>query len=155
MDLQIVALGIEKVNRSSRLPDVFLIHDLGASLLEVRYRGGEIFLGQFKRNVGSAVVEVSPLNRLGSLKKNQVRAVLHKKPGSQGIVTHCFFVETARFDIDIDLCASHAKNFRVKLLRTFQIIDWKTEVVNAFYFKHCLPPLLLMSVPGKPCSFRC
>ena len=32
MDLEIIPLGVEKVHRSTRLPDVFLIHDLDAGL---------------------------------------------------------------------------------------------------------------------------
>lgn len=67
MDLQIVAFGIEEVSRSPRLSHVFFVHDLHAGLFQVGDGGDKILFGQFEREMGSAVVEIAPIDGLGSL----------------------------------------------------------------------------------------
>src|SRR5690242_21044208 len=91
-----------------------------------------------------AVVEITSFERLRPLKEDELRAVLHKKPGSQGIVSHRFFVEPAGFDVHIDLRTGHAKNSGIKFLRPLQIIDWQTEMMNAFDFEHTFTSLFLI-----------
>src|SRR6266478_5434528 len=96
-----------------------------------------------------AVVEITSFHRLGSLKEYQIRAVFHEEPGSQRIMSHRFFVEPTGVDVDIDLRAGHAKNFRVKLLRSLHVIDRKTEMVNAFEFEHNFIPPVIDGYPNS------
>src|SRR6266550_167386 len=101
-----------------------------------------------------AVVEITSFHRLGSLKEDQVRAVFHEEPGSQRIMSHRFLVEPTGVDVDIDFRAGHAKNFRVKLLRSLHVIDRKTEMVNAFEFEHnFIPPVIGLVSTSSRISF--
>src|SRR6266576_2290975 len=101
-----------------------------------------------------AVVEITSFYRLGSLKEDQIRAVFHEEPGSQRIVTHRFLVEPTGVDIDIDFRAGHAKNFRVKLLRSLHVIDRQTEMVKTFKFEHkFIPPVIDLVSNRSPDSF--
>src|SRR5262249_24568341 len=92
------------------------------------------------------VVEIASVERLGPLKQDNLRAVLHKQPGSQRVVSHGFFVEPTSFDIDVDLRAGHAKNFCIKLLGPVQVIDRKTEMMNTFDFEHTLSSCVFYSL---------
>jgi|SRR6516165_5301426 hypothetical protein len=83
-----------------------------------------------------AVVEITSFQGLGPLEEDELSAVLHEQPRSQGIMPHRVFVEPSGLDIDVDLRAGHAKNFGIKFLGPLQIIDWKTEMMNAFDFEH-------------------
>jgi hypothetical protein len=58
---------------------MLLVHDLDAGLLQISHRSREILFGQLQGKMGSTVVEVSSLNGLGPLKKNQLGSVLHKE----------------------------------------------------------------------------
>src|SRR4249919_3141439 len=83
-----------------------------------------------------AIFEVAALKGLGSLEKNQLSAILDKESRRQRIVTHGVLIEAPGLDIDVNLGTGHPQNFRIKLLRTVEIVDRQAQVMNSFNFKH-------------------